>query len=207
MIIWITIKRILEICLSQVKKIRRRYTNWFDYVDACNLYDLYMNEIFDKYGGKDNFKLAMLLGQVREYLPNYPELRKTKKNRYYAKRRMSRPIKFDEDNLEYLELDNNNIGKAMVMLINKIKITQSLKVLSLKKCSLVPTFLSIMAENVKSTNIEEIHLENNTFDEESFKQFVKEMEDNTKIVVSFSKAELTKKAEEVINGHKNILLV
>lgn len=91
--------------LSQVKKIRRRYTNWFDYVDACNLYDLYMNEIFDKYGGKDNFKLAMLLGQVREYLPNYPELRKTKKNRYYAKRRMSRPIKFDEDNLEYLELD------------------------------------------------------------------------------------------------------
>ena len=81
------------------------------------------------------------------------------------------------------------------------------KVLSLKKCSLVPTFLSIMAENVKSTNIEEIHLENNTFDEESFKQFVKEMEDNTKIVVSFSKAELPKKAEEVINGHKNILLV
>ena len=112
-----------------------------------------------------------------------------------------------DTNVEYLELDNNNIGKAMVMLINKIKITQSLKVLSLKKCSLVPTFLSIMAENVKSTNIEEIHLENNTFDEESFKQFVKEMEDNTKIVVSFSKAELPKKAEEVINGHKNILLV
>ena len=112
-----------------------------------------------------------------------------------------------DTNVEYLELDNNNIGKAMVMLINKIKITQSLKVLSLKKCSLVPTFLSIMAENVKSTNIEEIHLENNTFDEENFKQFVKEMEDNSKIVVSFSKAELPKKAEEVINGHKNILLV
>ena len=28
-----------ESLLVRVKKIRRRYTNWFDYTDACRLYD------------------------------------------------------------------------------------------------------------------------------------------------------------------------
>lgn len=82
--------------LAQVKKIRRRYNNWFDYQDACKLYDDYMESLFDKYGGKKRFKLAMLLGQVKEYLPNYPELRKNKRNRFDAKMRITREMKESE---------------------------------------------------------------------------------------------------------------
>jgi hypothetical protein len=64
--------------MTKVKKIRRKYQNWFDYVDAVNLYDEYLDNLCAKYGGENKFKLAMLLGQVHEYLPNYPTLKKSK---------------------------------------------------------------------------------------------------------------------------------
>ena len=86
--------------LAQVKKIRRRYNNWFDFVDACNLYDTYMEELIDSYGGMKQFKLACLMGVVREYIPNYPELKKTKKNRFFVKHRMSRESMVGEPSFE-----------------------------------------------------------------------------------------------------------
>ena len=33
-----------ESLLYRVKKIRRKYTNWFDYTEACSLYDSYMEQ-------------------------------------------------------------------------------------------------------------------------------------------------------------------
>lgn len=86
--------------LAQVKKIRRRYNNWFDYVDACNLYDEYMAELIDSYGGMKKFKLAALMGVVREYIPNYPELKKTRRNRFFVKHRMSRESMVGEPNFD-----------------------------------------------------------------------------------------------------------
>ena len=86
-----------ESLLVRVKKIRRRYTNWFDYTDACRLYDEYMNHLFDKYGGKDQFDLQCLLNKMYDYIPNFPELRKTKKNKYYRKNKITREmISYDE---------------------------------------------------------------------------------------------------------------
>ena len=86
--------------MVQVKKIRRRYQNWFDYLDACNLYDEYVTQLKNKYGGDTQFKLAMLMGQVREYIPNYPQLKKNRRNRYYYKNRIPRierePVEFEE---------------------------------------------------------------------------------------------------------------
>lgn len=86
--------------MTRVKKIRRRYQNWYDYTDACQLYDQYMEDLFDKYGGKNGFKIAFLLGKVREYIPNYPELRKNKKNRVLAKVRASRPLEVEPSEFE-----------------------------------------------------------------------------------------------------------
>lgn len=74
--------------LSKVKMIRKRYTDWFRYQDAIELYDRYMKNLFQKYGGKKQFKLAVLLGQMRDYIPNYPELRKTKRNKYFIENRV-----------------------------------------------------------------------------------------------------------------------
>lgn len=90
--------------MIKVKKIRRKYQSWFDYLDAVNLYDEYVTELKQKYGGETQFKIAMLLGQVREYLPNYPTLRKNKRNRYYRKNRIPfidrQPIEFEQVPLE-----------------------------------------------------------------------------------------------------------
>lgn len=108
--------------LEKVKQIRRRYANWFEYVDACQLYDQYMEDLIDKYGGKNNFKLALLLKQVREFIPNYPELRKTKKNRYYVKHRVSRPLVVSEPSFEKNSIEElNNIKEPKV----KIRIVES----------------------------------------------------------------------------------
>jgi hypothetical protein len=78
--------------ITRVKKIRRRYQNWFDYNDACTLYDQYMKNLFKKYGGKKNFRLMKLLGRVTDYLPNYPELRKNRKNRFLSKNSIARTV-------------------------------------------------------------------------------------------------------------------
>ncbi len=110
--------------MVQVKKIRRRYQNWFDYLDACNLYDEYVSQLKAKYGGDTQFKLALLMGQVREYIPNYPQLKKNRRNRYYYKNRIPRidrePVTFEEANLE--EIANLPDPKVHVKLANAKKI-------------------------------------------------------------------------------------
>ena len=113
-----------------------------------------------------------------------------------------------DTNIKTLELNHNNIGKALFMLINKIRVTQSLKCLGLKQCGIMSSFLDIMAANIKNTvNLDEIHLEGNSFDEVNFKKFIKEMEDNTKIVIYFSKGMIPKKATDIIGNNKNIIIV
>lgn len=82
--------------LDKVKNIKRRYQDWFEYTDACKLYDTYIDDLIDKYGGESQFKIALLLKKVTEYIPNYPELRKNKKNRYFVKHRVNRPMVIGE---------------------------------------------------------------------------------------------------------------
>ena len=103
-----------QLPMTKVKKIRRRYQNWFDYLEACDLYDNYVSGLKEKYGGDANFKLAMLLGNVREYLPNYPELKKSKRNRYYYKHRIPKvyitDFNFDPVPIEDIEsLPKSNV--------------------------------------------------------------------------------------------------
>lgn len=106
--------------MVKVKKIRRRYRDWFDYSDACILYDQYMESVIAKYGGKKAFKLALLLGQVNDYFPNYPELKKTRKNRFYAKNNIARMI---ETKTPFSEDDHSeNIIDALIIKSPKVSI-------------------------------------------------------------------------------------
>lgn len=103
-----------QLPMTKVKKIRRRYQNWFDYLEACNLYDNYVSGLKEKYGGDSNFKIALLLGQVREYLPNYPELKKNKRNRYYYKHRIPK-IYIEDFEFKPVPIDEiNNLPKSKV---------------------------------------------------------------------------------------------
>lgn len=110
--------------MAAVKKIRRRYQNWFDYQDACTLYDAYVSKLKEKYGGDAQLRLAMLLGKVREYIPNYPQLRKNKRNRYYRKNRIPRETEH-EFTFEPVPIEElNKLPKAKV----KVRLDGSKKI-------------------------------------------------------------------------------
>ena len=76
--------------MGRVKKIRRRYRNYFDYQDAVDLYNDYMKNLVQRYGGKKRFQIQYLIGNVHEYIPNFPECRKNKRNKWIKKNRLSR---------------------------------------------------------------------------------------------------------------------
>ena len=107
-----------SISMARVKKIRRKYQNWFDYIEAVDLYDEYVTALKDKYGGDAGFRIAKLLGKVREYIPNYPQLRKTRRNRYYRKNRIPKiereEVEFEKTPIE--ELNNLPDSKVSVKL-------------------------------------------------------------------------------------------
>lgn len=104
--------------MSRVKKIRRRYRNYFDYLDAVQLYNEYMDSLAEKYGGKRNLKLQLMLNKVHEYLPNFPELRKIRKFKYARKNKLTREDVAEKnihfENFEPVEIDMNAKCKVVV---------------------------------------------------------------------------------------------
>jgi len=76
--------------MGRVKKIRRRYRSYFDYQDAVALYNEYMNTLIQRYGGKKRFQIQYLIGNVHEYIPNFPECRKNKRNKWIKKNHLNR---------------------------------------------------------------------------------------------------------------------
>ena len=111
----------------------------------------------------------------------------------------------NDSNISELELDNNSFGvMGPIIIMGKFKSCASLKKFSLQNCELSPIFLNMIAENVKfSSNIDEVNLKFNEFDEKSFNNFCNSIENNTKTIFRFSK---DKVPSQIINKNKNIIL-
>ena len=71
--------------LAKVKKLRRRYTNFVEYNGARVIYEEYMSNLIEKYGGLRKFELAYHLHHIKEFIPNQPRLKMTKRNRFLEK--------------------------------------------------------------------------------------------------------------------------
>ena len=71
--------------ITMVKKLRRRYSNFFDWVDAMEVYDEYMAMLADKYGGMRVVKNAVKVDALPEPFPSKPKLKNTRKNRQYLR--------------------------------------------------------------------------------------------------------------------------
>lgn len=69
----------------EVRKIRRRYADLYELREAQNLYESYMASLVEKYGGPKKFELASFLGHIHEYIPPYPRMKSSKKNRLLSK--------------------------------------------------------------------------------------------------------------------------
>lgn len=67
--------------LKDVKKIRRKYNDFFDYVDAMEIYKEYMEFLADKYGSVKAVKHGAREGIIEDYVPPKPRLKNSKRNR------------------------------------------------------------------------------------------------------------------------------
>ena len=70
--------------LKEAKRIRRKYNDFFDYSDAMETYQEYMDMLAEKYGSIKTVKLSAKHGTLDEYVPPKPRLKNTKKNRLLA---------------------------------------------------------------------------------------------------------------------------
>lgn len=67
--------------LSKVKKLKRRYRNYYEYLKAMRVYEEYYMFLIDKYGSLEEIEKAYLFGTMDDFIPYLPELRMTKRNK------------------------------------------------------------------------------------------------------------------------------
>ena len=98
---------------AAVKGLKRRYRDIDEYFDAMNVFNTYIDNLVEIYGGKKRFKLAIQLGLVKEYIPVVPVLRKTKANKPYIEKNLPRVDKerFDTSIYESPKVDPKRVVK------------------------------------------------------------------------------------------------
>lgn len=68
-----------------VKKLRRRYNDYFDWLEAMDMYHEYMEMLVDKYGSMSIIKNALKADILDETVPAKPRLKNNKKNRQFMR--------------------------------------------------------------------------------------------------------------------------
>lgn len=71
--------------VASVKKLRRRYSDFFDYIDAMEIYNEYMQKLEEKYGGKRVIKNALRVDAMPDPVPAEPKLKQTRKNKQFLR--------------------------------------------------------------------------------------------------------------------------
>lgn len=71
--------------IASVKKLRRRYVNFFDWVDAMEIYNEYMDSLVDKYGSMRVVKNSIKADMIDDPVPAKPRLKNSKKNRQFIR--------------------------------------------------------------------------------------------------------------------------
>lgn len=98
--------------LKKVKMCKRRYRDFGEYCDACDIINDYMEYLVDKWGGEKRFAFFLKVGLMTDYLPGKPKLKKTRYNYKYMKEGV--------DRIE-TEHFNNVIGKPLPEEAKKLK--------------------------------------------------------------------------------------
>lgn len=120
-----------QLLLASVKKLRRRYTNYVEYTGAIAVYEEYMSDLVDKYGGLRRFEFAYKLHHVKEFIPNMPRLKMTKRNRFLEKYDLLVPNKLKApENLK--ERINELLGEIPVTDSEDIPAAKPIKVFKKK---------------------------------------------------------------------------
>lgn len=90
-----------------VRKIRRRYKNISDYMDALALYKEYMALLAIKYGGPQLFKIRLQDGMITDFIPSKPRMKNTANNKFLLKNKILvskiNVKRIDDEKLEEVE--------------------------------------------------------------------------------------------------------
>lgn len=71
--------------ITKVKKLRRRYSDYFDWLEAMDTYNEYMDILIDKYGSERTIKNAAKADLLMDPYPAKPKLKNTRKNRQFQR--------------------------------------------------------------------------------------------------------------------------
>ena len=65
---------------ASIMKLKRRYNDVFQYLDAMEIYNEYMDKMVEKYGSMRVIHNAMTVGLLEDPIPSKPKLKQNKKN-------------------------------------------------------------------------------------------------------------------------------
>lgn len=68
-----------------IKKLRRRYNDFFEWSEAIELYNEYMEKMIDKYGSIRVIKNALEVDMMDDPIPSKPKLKNNRKNRQFLR--------------------------------------------------------------------------------------------------------------------------
>jgi hypothetical protein len=68
-----------------VKKLRRRYNDFFDWSEAMTIYNEYMEKLVDKYGSMRVIRNSLKINMMDDPVPSRPKLKNNRKNRQFLR--------------------------------------------------------------------------------------------------------------------------
>lgn len=69
--------------VKKARSLRKKYSNYFDYLDALHVYYEYIDLLIDKYGSWSVVKNTYKVGLLEDVLPSKPRLKKSRRNKEY----------------------------------------------------------------------------------------------------------------------------
>lgn len=102
--------------MAGVKKLRRRYGNYFQWAEAMDIYNEYMDKLVDKYGSMRVIKNALHYDMMPDPVPAKPKLKNNRKNRQFLQGGVIPSEKIEVEPLtrdEQLEIIRAMIPNAM----------------------------------------------------------------------------------------------
>ena len=70
---------------TTVKRLKRRYNNFFEYVDAMDVYNEYMDRMVEKYGSMRTIQNNIEADVMDDPIPSKPKLKNNRKNRQFLR--------------------------------------------------------------------------------------------------------------------------
>lgn len=99
----------------EIRGLRRKYSNFFDYIDAVRVYNRYMDKMVEKYGSIRIIKNCLMEDLMPDYIPPKPKLKMNRRNKEYLRCGIipSRVVMRDRlDSDEYKDLSRKMMPNA-----------------------------------------------------------------------------------------------